>query len=43
MLAPKTGGTQPEREPIQLFSDAQAGDLFGKGSLAHLMVRQALK
>lgn len=43
MLAPKTGGTQPELEPIQLFSDAQAADLFGKGSLAHLMVRQAFR
>lgn len=43
LIAPKTGGTQPELEPIQLFSDAQAADLFGKGSLAHLMVRQAFQ
>lgn len=43
LIAPKTGGTQPELEPVQLFSDAQAADLFGKGSLVHMMVRQAFQ
>ena len=42
LLAPMlTTGTQPALTPIQLFSDAQAGDLFGHGSWAQMMVRQA--
>lgn len=42
MVAPMlTAGIQPALEPVQLFSDAEAADLFGQGSLAHLMVRQA--
>ena len=42
MVAPMlTAGIQPALEPVQLFSDAEAANLFGQGSLAHLMVRQA--
>ncbi|STZ75567.1 phage tail sheath subtilisin-like domain-containing protein [Bergeriella denitrificans] len=41
LLAPMNGGSQPPLTPVQLYSDAQAGDLFGRGSWAQLMVRQA--
>ncbi|MDO4434390.1 MAG: phage tail sheath subtilisin-like domain-containing protein [Alysiella sp.] len=42
LLAPMlTSGTQPSLTPVQLFSDVQAGELFGRGSWAQLMVRQA--
>ncbi|MDO1509942.1 MULTISPECIES: phage tail sheath subtilisin-like domain-containing protein [unclassified Neisseria] len=42
MLAPiLAGGRQPALKPVQMFSDAEAAEMFGKGSLAHLMVRQA--
>lgn len=42
LLAPMlTTGTQPALTPVQVFSDAVAGDLFGRGSWAQLMVRQA--
>lgn len=42
MIAPMLSvGKQPALTPVQLFSDADAADLFGRGSLAHLMVRQA--
>lgn len=42
LLAPMlASGTQPPLVPVQLFSDAQAGDLFGRGSWAQLMVKQA--
>ena len=34
-------GTQAPLEPVQLFSDAEAADLFGAGSWAHLCVTQA--
>ena len=44
LLAPMLdSGTQEPLTPVQLFSDAQAGDLFGRGSWAQLMVRQAFK
>ena len=33
-------GKQPERTPVQLYSDAQAGELFGQGSWAQAMVKQ---
>lgn len=35
------GGKQPALTPVQLYSDAQAGDLFGHGSWAQAMVKQA--
>ena len=42
LLAPMlASGTHEPLTPVQLFSDAQAGDLFGRGSWAQLMVRQA--
>lgn len=42
MLAPMTAeGRQPALTPVQMFSDEQAGGLFGRGSWAQLMVRQA--
>ena len=34
-------GSQAALTPVQLFSDADAADLFGGGSWAHLMTRQA--
>lgn len=44
LLAPMlASGSQEPLTPVQLFSDAQAGDLFGRGSWAQLMVRQAFK
>ena len=42
LLAPMlTSGTQPSLTPVQLFSDVEAGELFGRGSWAQLMVKQA--
>lgn len=42
LIAPMlTTGTQAALTPVQLFSDAEAGDLFGRGSWAQLMVKQA--
>lgn len=42
LLSPMSAsGSQAPLTPIQLFSDEQAGDLFGRGSWAQLMVRQA--
>ena len=42
LLAPMlSSGIQAALTPVQLFSDAEAGDLFGRGSWAQLMVRQA--
>ena len=42
LIAPMLeGGTQPALTPVQLYSDAEAGDLFGRGSWAQLMVKQA--
>ena len=44
IVAPMSAASSaPFRGPGQVFSDAEAADVFGKGSLAHLMVRQALK
>ena len=44
LIAPMlAGGSQPPLKPVQLFSDAQAADLFGAGSWAHLAVRQAFR
>lgn len=44
IVAPMSAASSaPFRGPVQVFSDAEAADVFGKGSLAHLMVRQALK
>lgn len=41
ILGPMTaGGKQPALTPVQLYSDAQAGDLFGQGSWAQAMVKQ---
>ena len=34
-------GKQPALTPVQLYSDAQAGELFGQGSWAQAMVKQA--
>lgn len=42
IIAPQSGGTQTAGEPVQIYSDIEAAEHFGKGSLAHLMVRQAL-
>lgn len=42
LIAPMlTNGSQPPLTPVNLFSDAEAADLFGAGSWAHLCVRQA--
>ena len=42
LLAPMTdSGWQAPLEPVQLYSDDEAGDLFGRGSWAQLMVKQA--
>ena len=42
LIAPMLpNGTQPPLAPVSLFSDAEAADLFGAGSWAHLCVRQA--
>ena len=42
LLAPMlASGTQPSLTPVQLFSDVEAGELFGRGSWAQLMVKQA--
>lgn len=42
LLAPMlSSGIQAALTPVQLFSDAEAGDLFGRGSWAQLMVKQA--
>ncbi|MDK4624173.1 phage tail sheath subtilisin-like domain-containing protein [Kingella kingae] len=42
LLAPMlTSGTQPSLTPVQLFSDVEAGELFGRGSWVQLMVKQA--
>lgn len=43
LIAAMTNGSQAPLEPIQLFSDAEAADLFGPGSWAHLGVRQAFR
>lgn len=36
-------GSQAALSPVDVFSDAQAAVLFGIGSIAHLMVRAAIK
>lgn len=42
LLAPMlTSGTQTALTPVKVFSDVQAGELFGRGSWAQLMVKQA--
>ncbi|MDK4605550.1 phage tail protein, partial [Kingella kingae] len=42
LLAPMlASGTQPSLTPVQLFSDVEAGEWFGRGSWAQLMVKQA--
>lgn len=42
LIAPMLGtGTIEPLQPINLFSDAEAADLFGAGSWAHLCVKQA--
>ncbi len=38
-----TAGTVAEKVPTQVFSDAEAAEYFGEGSIAHLMVRAAIK
>ncbi|MRR15700.1 MAG: phage tail protein, partial [Deltaproteobacteria bacterium] len=38
-----TGGTIAALIPTQVFSDAEAAAYFGAGSIAHLMVRAAIK
>lgn len=41
LIGPMTdGGKQPALTPVQLYSDAQAGELFGQGSWAQAMVKQ---
>ena len=35
-------GTQPALAPVDVFSDEQAAQLFGRGSAAHLMARAAI-
>lgn len=35
-------GSQPALQPVDVFSDEQAGQLFGRGSQLHLMVRAAI-
>ena len=42
LLAPMLdSGWQAPLEPVQLYSDDEAGDMFGRGSWAQLMVKQA--
>lgn len=42
-VAPRlASGTQPALAPVDVFSDDQAATLFGRGSLAHLMVRAGI-
>lgn len=36
-------GTVAQAIPTQVFSDAEAAEYFGEGSIAHLMVRAAIK
>lgn len=44
MLGQKlTAGSQAVLTPVDVFSDDQAAQLFGKGSQLHLMVRAAIK
>ncbi|WP_419852038.1 phage tail sheath subtilisin-like domain-containing protein [Actinobacillus pleuropneumoniae] len=44
IIAPMTAEyNQAFTKPIKLFSDVEAEKYFGEGSLAHLMVRQAIK
>lgn len=44
IIAPMTAESQAAyTAPIKLFSDAEAEQLFGAGSTAHLMVRQAIR
>ncbi|MCG9060283.1 phage tail protein, partial [Laribacter hongkongensis] len=35
-------GTHPALKPVQVFSDAEAAGLFGRGSHAHLMAKAAM-
>ena len=44
MLGQKlVAGTQAAMAPVDVFSDEQAAQLFGRGSQLHLMVRAAIK
>lgn len=43
IIAPMIGGEAAFTVPHKLFSDKEAEDLFGAGSTAHLMVRQAIQ
>lgn len=43
IVAPMVGGETAFTAPQKIFSDKEAENLFGAGSFAHLMVRQAIK
>lgn len=43
IIAPMVGGESAFTAPQKVFSDLEAESLFGAGSTAHLMVRQAIK
>ncbi len=44
IVAPMTANSQTAyTKPVKVFSDVEAEQLFGAGSVAHLMVRQAIK
>lgn len=43
IVAPMVGGSTAFSAPQKVFSDTEAETLFGAGSTAHLMVRQAIK
>ncbi len=43
IVAPMLTGTQAPLTPVMLFSDTEAAELFGAGSFAHRMTRQAIR
>lgn len=43
IIAQKLVNSQAPLEPVQVYDDATAGQLFGYGSQAHLMTRAAIK
>ncbi|MEN2938923.1 hypothetical protein DIBJMFBN_02490 [Mannheimia haemolytica] len=43
IVAPMLNGEAAFTAPQKIFSDVEAENLFGKGSVAHLMVRQAIQ
>lgn len=43
IVAPMLDGSQQALVPVNVFSDLEAGEMFGFGSSAHLMARQAIR